>query len=166
MPSPGGDAERQRALDSACYSPPAISTIARMGDERRLTIGRHRSCTVVIADQSVSRTHAALLVRRDGSLVLEDAGSREGTWIRSAAGERRLERAETVAADTHVRLGEVVLTVRDLLDAEPAPAPLPAPPHAATTSASPSPANPRAILVRCRCGAVKPRGSTCPECGR
>jgi pSer/pThr/pTyr-binding forkhead associated (FHA) protein len=47
------------------------------------TIGRGPDCGIVINHQTVSRRHAAL--RRDGdSWLLEDLGSKNGTWVNGA----------------------------------------------------------------------------------
>jgi pSer/pThr/pTyr-binding forkhead associated (FHA) protein len=45
-----------------------------------MTIGRHRSCTLVIEDQTVSRRHAAIQ-RRGDEWVIEDLGSKNGTRV-------------------------------------------------------------------------------------
>ncbi|MFZ5444159.1 MAG: FHA domain-containing protein [Myxococcota bacterium] len=47
--------------------------------ERGVLIGRDPRCDVVIANQTVSRVHAALLLI-DGDAVLADAGSTNGLW--------------------------------------------------------------------------------------
>jgi signal transduction histidine kinase len=46
----------------------------------RLTIGRDASCDVVLDDRTVSRRHALLLVGPD-AVVIEDLGSRNGTFV-------------------------------------------------------------------------------------
>jgi FHA domain-containing protein/uncharacterized protein DUF1707 len=50
------------------------------GGQRELIVGRHRSCDVVLSDPSVSRRHARL-VFRDGSWVLQDLESTNGTLV-------------------------------------------------------------------------------------
>jgi uncharacterized RDD family membrane protein YckC len=71
-------------------------------DSARLVVGRSRSCDVRLRDDTVSRLHAAL-VWRGGTLVLEDLGSSNGTWVN---GERILSPRSVVAGDT-VRFGSV-----------------------------------------------------------
>jgi len=71
-------------------------------DGPRLVVGRSRSCDVRLRDDTVSRLHAAL-VWRGGTLVLEDLGSSNGTWVN---GERILSPRSLVAGDT-VRFGSV-----------------------------------------------------------
>ena len=65
----------------------------------RIRIGRGHECEVQIAagaDTTVSRVHAELSVDPSGSLLVRDAGSRNGTWIN---GER-------VTTPLPVRLGD------------------------------------------------------------
>ena len=71
-------------------------------DSARLVVGRSRSCDVRLRDDTVSRLHAAL-VWRGGTLVLEDLGSSNGTWVN---GERVLSPRSLVAGDA-VRFGSV-----------------------------------------------------------
>ena len=63
----------------------------------RVVIGRGPTCDCVVADQSVSRRHATLLLR-DGQVTIEDLGSLNGTRING----RR------VVVPTEVRAGDVV----------------------------------------------------------
>jgi len=71
-------------------------------DSPRLVVGRSRSCDVRLRDDTVSRLHAAL-VWRGGTLVLEDLGSSNGTWVN---GERILSPRSLVSGDT-LRFGSV-----------------------------------------------------------
>lgn len=50
------------------------------GGQQELLIGRHHGCDVVVSDPSVSRLHARL-VFRDGSWVLQDLESTNGTFV-------------------------------------------------------------------------------------
>ena len=50
------------------------------GGQRELIVGRHHGCDVVLSDPSVSRLHARL-VFRDGSWVLQDLESTNGTLV-------------------------------------------------------------------------------------
>src|SRR4029077_10877959 len=50
----------------------------------RIRIGRGRECEIQVAagaDTTVSRVHAELDVGPAGSLLVRDAGSRNGTWV-------------------------------------------------------------------------------------
>ena len=75
-------------------------------DAVKLVIGRSRSCDVRLRDDTVSRLHAAF-VWREESLVLEDMGSSNGTFLN---GERVFE-PRTVAAGDDVRFGSLCGTV-------------------------------------------------------
>ena len=82
-------------------------------DNARLVVGRSRSCDVRLRDDTVSRLHAAL-VWRGGTLVIEDLGSSNGTWVN---GERVLSPRSLVAGDS-VRFG----SVKGLIESGSAPA--------------------------------------------
>jgi len=61
-----------------------------------VTVGRAGGCTLVLADDSfVSQVHARVF-RREGDTILEDLGSKNGTYVN---GER-------VVAPTHLRKGD------------------------------------------------------------
>jgi len=77
-------------------------------------IGRARGCELILADLSISRLHARFSRVADGVLV-EDLGSRHGTWVAGA----RVERA-ALGLGAAVRLGDVVIAVaRAALPGEP-----------------------------------------------
>src|SRR5438874_1876899 len=69
-------------------------------DSELITLGRDKSCEVVLAQQAVSRAHAR--ISRDGSLFfIEDLGSAYGTQINGQMlpkGEKRLLRNGDVIA--------------------------------------------------------------------
>ena len=73
----------------------------RTSDDGRYTIGRDPDCDVYISDPRVSREHAALRVV-DGTWVLEDLSSRNGTWL---DGER-VHRVE-ITGSLAIRLASV-----------------------------------------------------------
>jgi FHA domain/Domain of unknown function (DUF1707) len=66
-------------------------------DPDTLIIGRSSKCDFVLAHASVSRRHAQLRRGSDGSWVLEDLDSTNGTWVNG----KRVNRAE-------VRPGDVI----------------------------------------------------------
>ena len=51
-----------------------------LGGQRELIVGRHSSCDVKLSDPTVSRRHARLIFR-DGSWVLQDLESTNGTAV-------------------------------------------------------------------------------------
>ncbi len=57
----------------------------------RTTIGRQRTCDIVLDGDLVSRTHACIRIEATGAL-LEDLGSRNGVWVEGVAvdGKARL----------------------------------------------------------------------------
>lgn len=75
-------------------------------------IGRASGCELVLADRSISRLHARFSRVADGVLV-EDLGSRHGTWVAGA----RVERA-ALGLGAAVRVGEVVIAVARAQPAE------------------------------------------------
>ena len=140
------------------------------------TIGRSPDCDIVLADETVSRRHADLSITLSGDVVLTDRRSTQGTQILERGAWRPLAR-QVVSRDATVRFGDVTMAVAELLDAirEVRP-PARAGSDAARQPASPVPSRAAGTadatgsrgegsLVRCGCGAVKPRGARCAECG-
>jgi DNA-binding NtrC family response regulator len=75
---------------------------ATIGDEP-ITIGRHASCSVVVADPQVSSVHLELVATEDG-VRLRDLGSKNGTRI----GGARIDHAMLVAS-CRIQLGDSAL---------------------------------------------------------
>jgi predicted component of type VI protein secretion system len=139
---------------------------------RRFTIGRERSCDVAVADDSVSRVHAEIWLNEDGSLMLADRGSSNGTVLIRAGQNFPLTHAIVMAAD-QVRMGGVTLSVAELIEAVESRYPGALTPQTARPAAGlpPPPPLPPAgaaagALIRCECGAVKNSGQICPHCRR
>lgn len=79
----------------------------------RITIGRTLNNDVVINDSSVSRLHA--YIRRDTSgWIVADAGSKNGSWLKTERLEARREKA--LPSRAVIRLGEVELTFYTAVD--------------------------------------------------
>jgi hypothetical protein len=75
---------------------------------KRLSVGRATDCDLSLPDGSVSKIHAAILMNREGTLLVSDTGSVNGTFIngrRISYGEaRQLEDGDVVGfGDVEVR---------------------------------------------------------------
>jgi len=80
-----------------------------LGQGQRLSIGRTGENDVLIDDNSISKMHAALLLNKEGSLVLADTGSTNGTFI---DGERiAYGKAYPIAPGQIVKLGNVNIAI-------------------------------------------------------
>jgi hypothetical protein len=76
---------------------------------KRLNVGRASDCELMLNDTSVSKIHAALLMTSEGTILVADTGSTNGTFIngrRISYGESRLiEDGDVVGfGDVEVRL--------------------------------------------------------------
>ena len=111
------------AIPNAAPPMPDIEVIARLTQQngarevplvfrpggRRLNVGRASDNDLTLNDASVSKIHAALLMTAEGSLLVADTGSTNGTFIngrRIAYGESRvLEDGDVIGfGDVEVRL--------------------------------------------------------------
>lgn len=80
-----------------------------------VTIGRESTCTIPLAnDSAVSRRHARL-VWLQGLPMIEDLGSRNGTFLNGA----RITQARPVSSGDEVRIGSEVFRVEAVLDSIP-----------------------------------------------
>ena len=71
----------------------------------RFLVGRGSDCQLTLADSEASRRHALLRPQADGSVVLEDLGSTNGTYVN---GQRITAPTTITLADT-VRIGKTML---------------------------------------------------------
>jgi serine/threonine protein kinase len=78
------------------------------------SIGRGIDCEIQIADETVSAQHARVVVRPDG-LMLEDAGSSNGTFIVRHGRSAAVHTAQAVLPGDHVRFGEFECVLADLM---------------------------------------------------
>jgi hypothetical protein len=79
---------------------------------RRLSVGRGKDNDLMLHDGSVSKVHAALVLNREGTLMVADTGSTNGTFIngrRIAYGEaRQIEEGDVVGfGDIEIRFRKV-----------------------------------------------------------
>jgi DNA-binding winged helix-turn-helix (wHTH) protein len=70
-------------------------------------IGRDPDCAIVIDSTGISRRHARVTVR-GSEAVIEDLGSKNGTWVNDA----RIDGAHPLRDGDRIRLGGVPLTFR------------------------------------------------------
>jgi hypothetical protein len=86
---------------------PAAEAGAAFSVEGEATLGRGGGCTVPLAfDTFVSQVHARAF-DRDGSLWIEDLGSRNGTFVNGEP----VQEPTLVAKGARVQVGETVLEV-------------------------------------------------------
>ena len=74
----------------------------------RFLVGRGSDCQLTLADSEASRRHALLRPQADGSVVLEDLGSTNGTYI----GSQRLTQATAIQLGTQIRVGKTTLELK------------------------------------------------------
>lgn len=134
--------------------------------EQQFIIGRGKTCDVIIADKSISRRHAALIVQDAGKLMLIDCNSANGTVLLRAGVARRIHQEAVSLADI-IQMGDVQITVLELLEALRHPAV-----SAPTDRKKPSAKNTHGTdtlvrgtqLERCACGAIKIKDGLCKVC--
>jgi pSer/pThr/pTyr-binding forkhead associated (FHA) protein len=76
-----------------------------LGDE--LIIGRADKCHIVLDDTYVSQMHARIF-QRDGSVMLEDLGSTNGTYLN----RRRITGTTQIHRGDQVKIGKTVMELR------------------------------------------------------
>ena len=72
----------------------------------RIVIGRNSACDVQLLDRSVSRSHAAVLPTQ-GGWIIQDAGSRSGTFVNS-----RLIRSQKLREGDQIQIGTSIFLFR------------------------------------------------------
>jgi len=86
---------------------------------RTFVIGSSPDADIVLADASVGRRHAELVIAVDGRFHLTDCGGGDGTWraVARRGGEEVWERTRQsfVAAGQPLRFGSYRTTVQELL---------------------------------------------------
>ena len=96
----GGRGRHLPARSGACAR-------SRSGDGENV-LGREPAAAVFIDDATVSRHHARIVIDR-GRAVLEDLGSKNGTWLRGHP-DRRV--ARPLVDGDEIRIGSVPMTFR------------------------------------------------------
>jgi pSer/pThr/pTyr-binding forkhead associated (FHA) protein len=77
-------------------------------------VGRSVFCDVVLDDESVSEVHAELTVDGNGTILVADCGSSNGTWLVRSGSEQAIK-VRPVAMTDHVRFGGDEHSVAGLL---------------------------------------------------
>lgn len=83
-----------------------------------LTLGRGQGCDLILSDETVSREHATLQLRRDGTVHVTDLDSANGTFVQESEEWRRVSSTVARMSDT-LRFGAHEACLRDLLAAVP-----------------------------------------------
>ncbi len=98
------------------YGEDDTTRVVEVPDGAQLTFGRSRNATVHIESERVSRIHARV-TRRGDALTVEDAGSRNGTWVNGAA----VAGAHVLASGDEIVVGPatIVVGVTTRVDARP-----------------------------------------------
>ncbi|MDE9365867.1 FHA domain-containing protein [Luteipulveratus sp. YIM 133132] len=105
--APLAPSEAAEALPTQMTPAVAPQTSGQEAAEEALTIGRGRVNSIVLDDMLVSRQHVRITVDDEG-LVLEDLGSRNGTFVNG----RRIERTHLHEGD-RIGIGASTFEVRD-----------------------------------------------------
>ncbi len=128
-------------------SGPAGVGVFPLPRQASVTIGRTDDADIAVADASVSRLHARLVLR--GQLVVEDLGSTNGTRV---LGRRlRVREAVSVSVGTVIEIGATTLIVQRASAELPATSdlrlPAPPPPTASPTDDGPVVASPTMLRL-------------------
>ena len=75
----------------------------------RFLVGRGSDCELTLADSEASRRHALLRPQADGSVLLEDLGSTNGTYVNG----QRITGPVTLRGGERVRIGDTELNFRN-----------------------------------------------------
>jgi DNA-binding winged helix-turn-helix (wHTH) protein len=93
---------------------PSSRTYRLHGDDLRFSvsqseaiIGRHPGCDIWIDSVDISRQHARITVRPE-AIVIEDLGSKNGTWV----GSQRIEVPTELCDGDRIRVADVTLIFR------------------------------------------------------
>jgi two-component system, NtrC family, response regulator AtoC len=98
------------------YGGDATTRVVEVPDGAQLTFGRSRNATVHIESERVSRIHARV-TRTGDVLAVEDAGSRNGTWVNGAP----IVGAHVLASGDEIVVGPatIVVGITSRVDARP-----------------------------------------------
>ena len=100
---------KENGVELRVVSGPASGLVVRLG-VGHFVVGRMRSCAVVIPDPEMSREHASLEITSEGSMMLADLGSSNGT---------SLEGTSVGADPLPLQYGQVVQVGASFISVEP-----------------------------------------------
>lgn len=101
QPGPGIDMEATPPRAEVTVYSPLFSPFRQSLEGSPVSIGRASECSIPIKDRYLSRKHAEI-VASNGTWVLKDLGSANGTYINGS----RVERDQTLRAGDRIRLGD------------------------------------------------------------
>lgn len=131
--------------------------------ENVVLLGRDSSCDISIADDSISRYHAELMLTKDHQLFVTDRDSRNGTFLVDDQGQSKKIRQGRIGSCVSVRFGSCHIALSDLL-------------HlvidcvrrreksVATTSPEVPASDDSKPWIRCSCGQIKREKTRCSIC--
>ena len=133
-----------------------------MNEQKVYTIGRNRSCHIVLADDSVSNKHATLSFLPNNKLLLTDLGSTNHTWLIKGKSEERITK-EYISPTDMVKFGECRMAVKELIEYIHSLTP---PSQVTASSENEGEKVKGRILIRCEnCGhVIKHSDPICPNC--
>jgi DNA-binding NtrC family response regulator len=97
---------RARAVLVVYSGGESTSRVVEVPDGAQLTVGRARTATIVVDSERVSRIHARIL-RKGAEISVEDAGSRNGTWVNGEL----IVGSRTLASGDEIVVGPATLLV-------------------------------------------------------
>jgi DNA-binding NtrC family response regulator/pSer/pThr/pTyr-binding forkhead associated (FHA) protein len=88
------------------YGADANTQVVEVPDGAQLTVGRSRHATVRVESERVSRIHAKI-TRRGNTILVEDAGSRNGTWRNGV----QVTGSQALASGDEIVIGPLAIVV-------------------------------------------------------
>lgn len=137
--------------------PTEIYTIGRMSPASRSSIQIPPGDD---GQSSVSHDHLEVTITHDGRYFIRDLGSANGTFLHENYRWVPLLAGAEITPDAPLRLGGYETTLAELLADVLEPSPSLSSSHPQEEHKSHG-----CCMIRCVCGAMKPRGKTCRHCG-
>lgn len=132
-----------------------------MNKQKIYKIGRHPSCDIVLADETVSAYHAELIITGDGNFFLSDTNSTHGTFVRKKGKFVKIQQ-DYITPQNALRFAHCEFSAKELLEYIHLKSVPPAPPEEKTEE---TPKVRGKYLQRCpSCLTVKEAGEPCHIC--